>query len=333
MIESAGPYEPPKKVSLEDSILDIDRFRNLDLPIKKEYLSPWIKESSVNLISGWRGTGKTWFALSILDAVTQGLKFGPWGCKRSVPCLFLDGEMPPQDIIERVNDLGFKSDRKNPFYIYSDGYANKLGLPRAHLASESWRTKMKSLLVARKIKLWVIDNLASLASGLDENTKKDWDPINSWLLELRFAGISTIMLHHVNKDGGQRGTSAREDNLDISVTLKYPHDYTPEDGARFIVHFIKARVRTKDLHLISDTEFKLIQTESEKYEWVFGNLKQERKKEILKMLDGGFDYNAIAEALGISKGYITKIKKQAIKDGYLTTKCKLTPSGFEHLYD
>ena len=83
---------------------------------------------------------------------------------------------------------------------------------------------MKSILLTRKIELWIIDNLASLASGLDENAKKDWDPINAWLLELRFAEISTIMLHHVNKDGGQRGTSAREDNLDISVLLKSPHD-------------------------------------------------------------------------------------------------------------
>jgi len=85
------------------------------------------------------------------------------------------------------------------------------------VAGESWRTKMKSLLVARKVKLWVIDNLASLTSGLDENAKKDWDPINSWLLELRFAGISTIMLHHVNKDGGQRGTSAREPGTEVIV--------------------------------------------------------------------------------------------------------------------
>ena len=44
----------------------------------------------------------------------------------------------------------------------------------------------------KKIKLWVIDNLASLAAGLDENKKRDWDPVNQFLLELRFAGISTI---------------------------------------------------------------------------------------------------------------------------------------------
>ena len=34
---------------------------------------------------------------------------------------------------------------------------------------------MKSILLSRKIKLWVVDNLASLAAGIDENVKKDWD--------------------------------------------------------------------------------------------------------------------------------------------------------------
>jgi hypothetical protein len=97
--------------------------------------------------------------------------------------------------------------------------------------------------------------LASVAGGLDENSRKDWDPVNQWLLELRFAGITTIMLHHTGKGGAQRGTSAREDNLDCSIILKSPPDYSPEDGARFICHFSKARVRSADLVKIQDTQF------------------------------------------------------------------------------
>jgi hypothetical protein len=186
---------------------------------------------------------------------------------------------------------------------------------------------MKAILTSRHIKLWVIDNLASLASGLDENSKKDWDPINQWLLELRFAGISTIMLHHVSKEGDQRGTSAREDNLDISILLKIPHDYTPEDGARFICHFSKARVATRDLSLISDIEFKLIEEEPGQLAWEWGNVKKERKKEILRMLDQGLDYEAIRTSLDISKGYISRIRKDAIEQGLMSKNGKLTQSG------
>ncbi|MBL7180278.1 MAG: AAA family ATPase [Desulfobacterales bacterium] len=331
LIENAKPYEPPKKITTEDAILEIHRFCELDREERKEYLTPWIKEGSIGLISGWRGCGKTWFALGILDAISRGEFFGPWKCKESVPCLLLDGEMPTQDIIERSNDLRLTSARQNPFYIYSDAHANRLGLPRAHLANETWRQNMKRILITRKVKLWVIDNLASLASGLDENTKKDWDPINSWLLELRFAGISTIMLHHANKDGGQRGTSAREDNIDTSIILKAPHDYNPEDGARFIVNFTKSRVRMSDLHLVADTEFKLTHDETKKLVWTWNNVKGERKKEILKLIDEGIDQKTICETLDLSKGYVSKIKKQAINDGLITSKGKLSPSGFDYV--
>jgi len=173
-----------------------------------------------------------------------------------------------------------------------------------------------------------VDNLASLASGLDENSKQDWDPINSWLLELRFSGVSTIMLHHTNKSGGQRGTSAREDNLDVSIILNPPHDYTPEDGARFVAHFSKARVKTSALNLIADTEFKLIQDENSRYVWTHSNVRREKKKDVLRLIDEGIKQSEIPKSLGISKGYVSRIKGQAIKDGLLSTKNKLTQSGF-----
>jgi hypothetical protein len=327
MIESAKPYDPPKKATLEDAVLESTDFTALNLPEKRIFLNPWLTEQSITLISGWRGTGKTWLAMSILDAVTTGQSFGPWETETSVPCLFVDGEMPVQDVHGRLNDIAPYPNRKAPLYIYCDSYANQLGLPRAHLVSESWRNTMKRILVTRGVKLWVIDNLASLASGLDENLKKDWDVVNRWLLELRFVGISTIMLHHVNKDGGQRGTSAREDNIDMSITLKRPRDYTPEDGCRFILHFSKARVRHEHLPLIADHEFKLRQDEYDRLAWTYGSVKKELKREVLRLLDEGMDQTSICDTLDVSKGYVSKIKKKAIEDGLLDSKCKLTGDG------
>jgi hypothetical protein len=135
------------------------------------------------------------------------------------------------------------------------------------------------------------------------------------------------MLHHVSKEGSQRGTSAREDNLDISILLKMPNDYTPEDGCRFICHFSKARIATKDLPLISDTEFKLVEQDSGHLTWEWKNVKKERKKEILKMLDDGLDYETITKNLGITKGYISRIRKDALSQGLITPEGKLTGPG------
>ena len=329
LIEDASAYEPPKKRSLEDVICNASDFVSIELPEKRIFLNPWLRENSIALLSGTAGVGKTFLALGILDAVANGKSFGPWKAETAAPCLFLDGEMPPQDIQERIKSLNI--DTSNLF-VYCDALANQWGLPRANLASDAWRTKMKSILITRKIKLWVIDNLASLAAGLDENKKQDWDPVNQWLLELRFAGIATIMLHHLSKDGKQRGTSAREDNLDISLMLKPPSSYVPEDGARFIVHFRKARVSTKDLQLISDTEFKLIE-ENEKYTWQWGSVKKETRKAVLELLDENMDTKSICETLVISKGRVSQIKNQAIKDGYLSNKGKLTQSGFGVIHE
>jgi hypothetical protein len=106
--------------------------------------------------------------------------------------------------------------------------------------------------------------------------------------------------------------------------LKKPSDYAPEDGARFIVYFTKQRIQTKYLHLISDTEFKLIEDKSGRYVWTFGNVKENVKREVLKMIDEGIEQKSIADTLDIIKGYVSRIKKEAIEEGYLNKKGKLT---------
>jgi len=316
--------------NLDSAIMDVAAFSQFDTPDTTCFLDPWLKENSINLLSGWRGTGKTWFALMVVDAVTKGETLGQWECEKPVPCLFLDGEMVVSDIQERIWDLNLDIKRKAPLYIYSDAFANQQGLPRAHLSSRDWQKAMKKILIDKGIKLFIIDNIASLAPGLDENSRKDWDPINQWLLELRFACISTILLHHTGKGGQQRGTSAREDNVDTSIMLKPPGNYSPEDGARFVCHFSKARVKTSQLSMIADTEFKLIQNEDGTI-WTYGNVKRQHKKEVLKMISDGLSQKDIADDLGISKGYVSQIKKKAISDGHLTKKGELTQSGFAHL--
>jgi hypothetical protein len=327
IIDNTPQYTPPKTYTLEDAILPIKDFRNIQIIARKALLYPWLKEESINMIYGWRGAGKTFFILGILDSVTRAAPFGPWECQKSVNCLFVDGEMTVSDDHERIDEMGLLTDRLSELFLYSDAYANRLGLPRAHLGNESWRTKIKSILTARKIKLLVLDNIASLASGIDENKKQDWDPVNQWLLELRFAGISTIMLHHESKEGKQRGTAAREDNLDTSIRLKMPSDYVPEDGCRFIVHFAKGRIRTADLPLIVDTEFALQADEHGQQTWVHQSVKAQNKIAVLSLLGEGQTQTDVAASLGLSKGRVCQIRNQAIKDGLLTSKNKLTQSG------
>lgn len=321
----AETNESPTKYN--DAVLDASQFINLNIPEKKIYLAPWLKEQSITLITGWRGVGKSWFAISILRAVATNTTLGPWKCGESVNCLYLDGEMTVHDTVERLQTLGMNAP-EGRFLIYSDHHANSLGIPAANLGNPQWRNAMKELLLHRSIKLWVIDNIASLSSGIDENSKQEWDPINRWLLDLRFAGISTILMHHENRTGTQRGTSAREDNIDMSIVLKKPGNYRADDGARFTVNFTKARINNAYASLISDKEFQLSKSIGDVSEWTYSDSDKNVSYDVLKKLDDGIPQKDIAQSNGITAGRVSQIKAEAIKKGWMTTAGKFTQVGF-----
>lgn len=332
-------YKAPKDqhertiISLKQAVLDADQIRVMDFPEKRKILSPWLSEQTLVLTPGWRGIGKTWFALGVGDAITRGVNFGPWETITPVPVLYIDGEMAIQDIRERVDILAISATekRKEPLLIYSDFYGNSLGLPKANLLNYKWRNDIKEISLDWSIKLLVLDNLSSLCPGIDENSKMEWDPVNQWLLDLRFSGLSVIMLHHVNKEGGQRGTSGREDNIDISITLTQPADYTPEDGCRFIVKFSKARIRTADLPLIADTEFQLKESNGQAI-WTFSGTKKKNKAEILRLLSEKVPQREISEILSLSKGRVSQIRLSLLEDDYISKAGGLTIKGESFLH-
>ena len=326
----ASPEPVPPVSSYEEAILEDHAFVNLDIREKEIFLKPWVAERSIVLVTGWRGIGKTWFLLGVFDAITRGENFGPWKCEEVANCLLLDGEMAAADVKNRLLEVG-TTGRKSKLLIYSDAYATSLGLRRASLLDEKWREGFLEFLKAKEIRCLGLDNIASLAPGIDENSKQAWDPINQWLLRLRFAGITTVLLHHEGKGGAQRGTSGREDNIDISITLKKPADYLPEHGARFIVGFSKSRVPIASLPLITDVEFKLSRSIGDVLEWHWKSVELDRKDEVLRMLDRGLSQKDAGAALGITQSWVSRIKAQAIRDGLMTSKGKLTQFGFSSI--
>jgi hypothetical protein len=323
-----APKEEKPIVSLKQAVLDADQLRVMDFPEKKKILSPWLSEQCLVLVSGWRGAGKTWFALGVADAITRGEGFGQWQTMTPCPCLYIDGEMAIQDTKERIDALAAATAKKRlaPLLVYSDFYGNSLGLPKANLINHKWRKAILELSLDWSVKLIVLDNLASLCPKIDENSGQEWSPVNQWLLECRFNGISAIALHHTNKEGGQRGTSAREDNLDISISLVQPHDYVAEDGCRFILKFSKARIRTADLALIADTEFQLKETDG-RLAWTFSGLKKKNKVEVLRAFSEKIPQKDIPAVMGISKGQVSKIRAWLIEEDYLTDGGEITVKG------
>ena len=93
------------------------------------------------------------------------------------------------------------------------------------------------------VDLVILDNLSTLCTNGSESASDAWVPMQNWLLKLRRQGIAVLLVHHAGTNGRQRGTSRREDALDTVIALRRPEDYSPEQGARFEVHFEKLRNR------------------------------------------------------------------------------------------
>jgi hypothetical protein len=314
---------------LDDLILTDTQLIGLSIPEKRSFLAPWLNECSIISVVAWRGVGKSLFTWSAVDAITKGRSLGPWRCDDPVNCLIVDGEMAVQDGQRRLADLG-TTGRKAELLFYSDHYIHSQGRGRANLLNEKWRGYIAGYMLRHNIKVWICDNLASLAPGIDENSKGDWDAVNQWFLELRFKGISTIIVHHEGKGGTQRGTSAREDNLDVCISLKQPADYTADQGARFIAKFTKSRIPHEYLHLIADHEF-VLETAGDNYKWAWSRPTKEKKAEILRLSHEGKSVTEIAEEVGVAKSYASKIRTKAINDGILNKDGKLTPIGSNRL--
>ena len=301
-----------KELDLSQAVMIVDKFLSLKIPPRKTYLSPWLTEDSITLVYGWRGSGKTWFAMAIADAITMGTQLGPWECKESVPCLYLDAEMTTFDTKSRLTSMAHKN-RKSELLIYSSAYAAKKGILRADLNNPEWRQSFKALLLHRGIRLWIGDNISSLCPSKPENTKEDWDPVNQWLLDLRFHGIATILIHHEGKDGSQRGTSGREDNIDNSISLKRPRNHKTESGADFTVMFLKNRVETDDLHLLAPVRCSMGTNGNGKFVCKWEDHGTAKKEAILTMVHKGIPVSEISRKLNVTTRYVYQVKQDNTK--------------------
>lgn len=212
----------------------------MDLPERGYVLNPIIPEQGLVLLYAARGLGKTWAALSMAYAVASGQSlFGKWTAPAPKRVLYIDGEMPATIMQERLAAIarGFDEEADPDFLRIltpdlQPNYMPNLSTPegQADVAPHLEGTA-----------LVVLDNLATLTRHGRENETESWAPVQAWILEQRRAGRSVLLVHHAGKGGNQRGTSAREDVLDVVIALRRPDDYSPAEGARFCVHLEKAR--------------------------------------------------------------------------------------------
>ncbi len=273
--------------------------------VRERYL-PWLLKQSVNMIHAWRGTGKTHVAFGIAYALATKNKFLTWQATKKVKVLYIDGELAVTEVQERLQEIVLSAPgREIPDSL--DWITPDLqleGMP--DLSTVKGQTKIDALIGETEV--IIIDNLSCLVRGDgNENDADSWSSVQEWALKHKREGRSIVFIHHSGKGGSQRGTSKKEDIMDVVMSLKQPKDYKSTDGAYFEVHYEKKRnIRGKDAEPFTA---KLI-SEFGPQTWEVRSLQESTRDQVCKMDDEGFTPKEICAALGISKALVSRYLKE-----------------------
>jgi putative DNA primase/helicase len=257
-----------------------------------------------------RGIGKTLLGLSMGLAIASGGPLLRWSAPKPRRVLYIDGEMPLACLQERLRSIAVGLGRGIPnegFRILAadsvDGGIN--------LGSDE--RSLEPLL--SNIDLLILDNLSTLCTTSSESASDAWVPMQNWLLKLRRRGISVLLIHHAGVNGRQRGTSRREDALDTVIALRRPEDYSPEQGARFEIHFEKLRNR------VEGAGAEPFEASLESFVSNGGDGVRWSSRNLIKRAAGLFaealTVREVAATLRISKSEAGRLRVRALNDGLL----------------
>lgn len=288
---------------------------SLEIPPREMLLSPILPEQGLTMIHAPRGIGKTHVSLTIAYAVaTGGVVFqGKWEspCPRKV--LFVDGEMLLVAIQERLAKIvhsteGVSLEDHNLLFITQD--LQERGI--ADLSTPQGQQTIEEHL--KGVKLLILDNYSALCRKGRENEAESWIPLQEWFLTSRRRGVSVLLIHHSNKVGAQRGTSRKEDLLDTIITLKKPEGYDPREGARFEVHYEKARGFYGEEAAPFEAS---LGEEKGKFVWRIQTIEHMQDTQILSLYKENFTQREIAQELGMGLGTVNRKLREAKEKGLL----------------
>ena len=292
--------------------LEIGEVLARDFPPKEPLLFPWLRKQDLAMVFAERGFGKTHFCLTLAYAVASGGKFLKWEAPKPRRVLYIDGEMPGAAIKDRLAALSQSDGPKPPegYFRIITPDVQQFALP--DLATLEGQAALGPLL--DDAELIVLDNLSALMRAGVENEGESWIPMATWALAQRREGRAVLFVHHGGKNGTQRGTSRREDLLDVSVCLKRPSDYRPEQGARFDIQFTKYRgLFGQDVQSIEAT---LSSNQSNGVVWTWRSADGATGERVAELKALGMKPGEIAAELGVHRSTVYRAlgKSEGVHD-------------------
>lgn len=170
------------------------------------------------LVTVWaaRKTGKSLFVLDIAAAAATGRPIMGGLHIDPIDVVYLDMEMTEDDLEERLTDLGYGPDADlSRFHYYL--------LPTLPpLDSEAGGVALMRIVERHRPSVVVIDTMARVVDG-EENSADTYRAFyRATGMRLKQAGVALLRLDHAGKqkDKGERGSSAKGDDVDVSWELR-----------------------------------------------------------------------------------------------------------------
>ena len=189
----------------------------MEIETDREFTIPDILPAPFTvLLFGSGGDGKSMSAWALAKHIATGSPFVVRGKLLPVkqgPVLLLNGDQSMVQLKEQLEEVDYPLDTET--HLLSDWSLQNYA-------------KFIKLMNELKPRLVVIDSLigCSGGKGFDEN-KSDFATPLYWLTQNNgslFPSTSIIVIHHANKNGGFRGTSAIRDGVDETWALKKPDE-------------------------------------------------------------------------------------------------------------
>jgi putative DNA primase/helicase len=304
--------------ALNESVVTSSQLRELRLTPRMKLLGDWFCEGDLGFLFAFRGVGKTWFALGMAQALSTAGKLGEWLAHQSVKVLYVDGEMPPDLMRERC--AGLSASNTNLEFLNHEILFQRTGKV-LNIANQEVQQAITQRCITTGVKVLILDNLSTLASGMKENEADSWELVNAWLLDLRRRKIAVVIVHHAGRSGEMRGTSKREDNVFWIIVLDDTKKNADDKrGAWFISRFTKPSRNTQDE--VSAYEWHFVTDGATGEVSISHQLAQTMDVFLGLIEDGVRECNQIAREMKTSPATVSRLAKRAIDAGKIIKRSR-----------
>lgn len=212
-----GDAEPPPLPNpLSPYVLDWSEFWTADHDETEWLLEPLFADGRAHALYAGAKTGKSYLVLAAIAALATGRPFMGHPGGHPVHCLYVDMEMTAADVHERLVEFGY-GPNVDMSHLH---YALLPALPP--LDTYEGGQALVAAAVGFKARFVVIDTTARSVKG-EENDEQTIRAFSYHTGQaLKRLGIGWARLDHAGKDAskGQRGTSAKNDDVDVVVRLE-----------------------------------------------------------------------------------------------------------------